>query len=726
MIHPSKIWLITRREILDQLRDRRTLFMIFGLPILLYPLLGIAVAKLSEGFGERKSAVVIVGVEDLPSRSPEGGSDLPPLLLTAGGGFHPSLLSDPSEADRYDLIEVARDSIWSDPARRREALRSGEVEAVVILPPGLGDRLRDLERVEIPIDYDGADEKSRETLGRVDRILERWRALIVQGRREAEGRPEGYIEPVRAEAHSVATRAEVGSSIWAKIFPFLLVMMGLAGAFYPAVDLCAGEKERGTMETLLISPAARGEIVVGKFFTVMLFSIVTALLNLASMGLTALQLASSFSGGGATAAPGMAPFLTPPSLASGFWIVVLLIPLSGFFSAVCLALAVLARSMKEGQYYLTPLYLIALPLSLAPMMPGFDLTPVTAMIPITGVSLLLKVLMLGDYAVAAAYFPIVMVPLIVYGLVAIRIAIDQFKSESVLFRESERIDLIGWVRHLFRDREPTPGPGLASLAFVLMLVGSILTNSLFPTTLTGLILRQLILVLGIPLVLTLLLTRSPSRTLLLRLPRWPYLVAGAVLAFSLNPLASELRVWVERTFPILEMVREQLEAISAQIGSQGLGMAVVALALVPAICEEVAFRGFILSGLRKGRSATWALVISALLFGLMHVLLSLSQQLFNASLMGLVLGLLALRSGSLLPGILFHFVNNAFAVTMPSWIGEAPDTSRTVGILFRDPARGLYHWPWFWVGTVLSALILVALARSRASEAPPESVPDAG
>ncbi len=62
--------------------------------------------------------------------------------------------------------------------------------------------------------------------------------------------------------------------------------MALTGAFYPAVDLCAGEKERGTMETLLISPAKRSEIVLGKFFTVMLASILTAVLNLVSMGLT--------------------------------------------------------------------------------------------------------------------------------------------------------------------------------------------------------------------------------------------------------------------------------------------------------------------------------------------------------------------------------------------------------------------------------------------------------
>src|SRR5205807_1832895 len=107
-----------------------------------------------------------------------------------------------------------------------------------------------------------------------------------------------------------------------RTFPFMLVMWSLAGALYPAVDLCAGEKERGTMETLLISPAGREEIVWGKFLTIWVFSAATALLNLLSMAVTtSWQFAA----------------LMPGSAFSGwalFWSVVLLMPLSAFFSAV--------------------------------------------------------------------------------------------------------------------------------------------------------------------------------------------------------------------------------------------------------------------------------------------------------------------------------------------------------------------------------------------------------
>src|SRR5262249_27845143 len=161
-----------------------------------------------------------------------------------------------------------------------------------------------------------------------------------------------FTAPVQVKSVDVATVAESGGSVWARLFPFLLVMMSLTGAFYPAVDLCAGEKERGTMETLLITPASRAEIVLGKFLTVMLASIGTALLNLASMGLTGWQMAHQI--GSFARSSGGAAVIQPPSPVSAFWMVLILVPLSAFFSAVCLALAILARSMKEGQYYMTP------------------------------------------------------------------------------------------------------------------------------------------------------------------------------------------------------------------------------------------------------------------------------------------------------------------------------------------------------------------------------------
>src|SRR5262249_12453649 len=216
----------------------------------------------------------------------------------------------------------------------------------------------------------GGLRQRRATSRIVKEVLDNWDKTIVRRRLEQIRQPETFTAPVQVKSVDVATVAESGGSVWARLFPFLLVMMSLTGAFYPAVDLCAGEKERGTMETLLISPATRAEIVIGKFLTVMLASVLTALLNLVSMGLTGIQMAQlAGAGGGAGHIPretgrrlAATAAIAPPTLQSALWMILLLIPLAAFFSAICVALAVLARSMKEGQYYMTPLYLVCLPL----------------------------------------------------------------------------------------------------------------------------------------------------------------------------------------------------------------------------------------------------------------------------------------------------------------------------------------------------------------------------
>ena len=580
------------------------------------------------------------------------------------------------------------------------------------------EALGETRTARLPIAFDSADEQGSLAFRHVREVLSAWGERIVRRRLDRDGKAADYTRPIRTEAENVATPAESGASVWAKLFPFLLVMMSLTGAFYPAVDLCAGEKERGTMETLLICPASRAEIVMGKFLTVVLASMSTAILNLLSMGLTGWQLARQL--GAIT--KGGPPLMAPPSLVSAGWMILLLVPLSAFFSAVCLALAVLAKSMKEGQYYMTPLYMVALPLIFVTLVPGIKLELFTSLIPITGVSLLLRTLMQGDYAVARTYMLQVLVPTVVYGWMALQWAINQFEREDVLFREAERLDLVGWGRHLLRDKPATPGTGDAGLCFVLMLSSAWWLSGWMADSLRGMVLGQLGFILGPPVLLALLLNSSPRRTLRLEWPRGKYLAMAAALALALHPVAAEMRVWVEYFFPATESVKSLLKDLQAKVPDLWTGLLV--LAVVPAICEEFAFRGYILSGLQRGHSTRSAVVISALLFGLMHVLLSLFQQFFNAALLGLVLGYLAVRSRSLLPGILFHLLHNGLAVASGS-LGDDPRWAPLAKALYRDQAQGQYRAPWVALGALASAALITALVRDGGPKAnrPPEIDP---
>ena len=709
----SNVWVIFRREVRDQVRDRRTLFMIFILPILLYPILGIGVVQFSAAFEQKPRTVLVIGAEYLPEK--------PPLLNAQRDGFDPGLFDTEAEAERLKVKLQKSEGRWLESAYRREAIRAGVADAILPIPADLRQRLATIESEQLPINYNSTDERSQITYLRLKEVLSRWKEAVVTSRRVRDKLPPSYTNPFQIKAEDAASESEQGVNVWAKLFPFLLVMMSLTGAFYPAIDLCAGEKERGTMETLLISPASRAEIVLGKFFTVVLASMMSALLNIISMGLTGVQLARQVGMMKSADPEELSAALAPPSLTAAFWMILLLIPLAVFFSAVCLALAVLARSMKEGQYYMTPLYLICLPLIFLTLAPGIELNLFYSLVPVTGVSLLLRALILGDYDVAWRFFLPVLVPTVVYGAVALRWAIDQFQREDVLFREAERFDLRIWVRHLLRDKEPTPNGGEALFCFSLMLtlawfmIQYLAANRDLANSLGALAGGQVAFILTPPLAMAVLLTSSPRRTLRLFWPQPRYLVMGAVLALTLNPLVNELRPIVERLFPISQMVEESLGQMMKKIPS--VGVAVLLFAAVPAVCEELAFRGFILTGPERGHRTRSAILLSALLFGFMHVLVSLFQQLFNATLLGLVLGLLAVRSRSILPGILFHFINNSLGVVMAAVASD--QAHRWIATwLYRDPAGQLYHWWWVALGALISAVLLVWLWQTGAKEAP--------
>jgi sodium transport system permease protein len=223
-------------------------------------------------------------------------------------------------------------------------------------------------------------------------------------------------------------------------------MWTLAGALHPAIDLCAGEKERGTMETLLISPASRGEIVGGKFLATWVFSAGTALWNL------------TFMGGGAWLLGLALPF---PVLRLGglAWCAFMVLPLGALFSAVCLGLGVYARSTKEGQYYLMPLFFVTLPLILLSLAPGVELNVWYSLIPVTGLALLLQKLLSVSPQTPYlwAYFVPVFGSLAACLALAFWWAVRQFNREEVLFREAERLDLRYRLRRLF-GRRPPPDP----------------------------------------------------------------------------------------------------------------------------------------------------------------------------------------------------------------------------------------------------------------------------
>ncbi len=188
------------------------------------------------------------------------------------------------------------------------------------------------------------------------------------------------------------------------ILPLIMVLMIAVGAFYPAVDLTAGEKERGTFETLLSTPTSKIEIVAGKFLTVFALAMTTGILNLASMAATFILLASQIQ----PLLGGQINFEVHLPFQAFFIILFVMVPLAFFISAVMMSVAVMTRSFKEAQNYVTPVFMAIMLPGVFAGMPGAELTAANQFIPIYNVVLLFKDLMTGEAgfnAVAAASAP---------------------------------------------------------------------------------------------------------------------------------------------------------------------------------------------------------------------------------------------------------------------------------------------------------------------------------
>ena len=688
----------------DQLRDRRTVFSIAVMPLVLYPLLGMLLLQIAQFTREHPISICMVGVDHLPEID-SSGAVVPPLLLNdreLAGDLAPESIKVRLNSYRWNQLGLNTESI--DAAEQvLETVQTwasdGVYDAVIVIPPGLGNANEDSPPIDVL--YNARREQSARGHSLATGLLGRWRQQWVQNRLQARGIDLPSIEPVRIEQHNLTPDHSPRAAFWSKLLPFVMLIWAMTGAFYPAIDLVAGEKERGTLETLLCSPALRGEIVWGKLATVTTFSMATAILNAGSMLMTSvfifqhIGLDSSSMG-------------TPP-LIPMLWLLVALVPLSALFSAMALAVAAMARSSKEGQYYLMPLMMMMLPLVLLPMLPGMDMSIGTSIIPVTGMFLLVRTLVDGEFVTALFHLPVVFAVTLGCLSLATTWARRQFESESVLFGGADQWELSGWVKHLWRDRQRAATTPQAFACAAIILVGLFfgkLVVSEVPTSFAGIAKLILYPQFGLILVPTLLmatvLTTSLKDSLRIRVGRPGALLVAILLGIALHPTYVMLASVISYAYPISEQAAASMKPFSDQIAAAPWFTAVFLMAIVPAICEELAFRGFIFGGLIRNRSRLRAVLITALMFGISHGVL---QQSIAASLMGLLLGYVALKTGSVLPGILIHLVNNTLSISM----GRIADsTSSLASIVMTSTESGSpAYQPIYVIGSIAVAITCV-------------------
>ena len=395
------VGVVYRKELTEWLRDRRTLISTVLVPLLAFPILITGMIWLS-------SSLMNQAQKEVPKVMIIGGEDAPDVVAAL-------------RADK-ELEVVPLTSNWKDQISEKV------IRAAVEIPEGFQASLENGPAKTVQIDFYQGEIKSGFGADHAEKSLKAYRDEVVKKRLASKNLAPAVLTPFEVKQQNVAPPEKVGGASIGSFIGYMVIILSMTGAIYPAIALTAGEKESGTMETILSSPVSRLDLVLGKFLLVFSASLTTAILSVTSMGLSFAYLGRSLSQS-ANASGGVHMNLGLTSVVAVF---LMALPLSVLFAAVLMTVALFAKTYKEAQSYLTPLTFVVVIPAVASVLPGVELNPKLALIPILNTSLVCKEIIAGTYHWNS--IALIFASTCVYAAVAIFIAAKTFQRESVLFR----------------------------------------------------------------------------------------------------------------------------------------------------------------------------------------------------------------------------------------------------------------------------------------------------
>jgi sodium transport system permease protein len=614
----SKIFLIYKKELKEVLRDRRTLIAMIVIPLLLYPVMmslgGQLIAMGKQKLSDEKS--IIANNNELPD-------SLDNLI------------------NRDDTIK--RKST-NDP---KEDLKNSSIHAYIELKETSGTD-------SIYIYYDGASERSVLAGDRVAQIIAQFKRHMNESSLLNAGIDISLLDQFGQRKINAAPPSRMTGRVLGLMIPMLLVIMLIMGAMYPAIDLTAGEKERGTLETILTVPVQRFDLLMGKLLTVSTIALITGLLNLFSLALV-------YSLNMIQMGPESGDLGSTFSLITIALVIALIIPLAIFISAVMLSVGLFARSFKDGQNLMNPVMIILMLPAFVGLMPGIELNEFIVLVPILNIVLLFKEIMLQNI-VPQIIFTVILSN-ILFATIAILVFSKLFNTEQMLFGEGKG-QLFSFRRSEI-NRAKVFQPGAALLLFtglfiVLFYLSAFLFMEFKGREYLAILITQWGLLFPVVIIAIWYNKIDFKRSLFLKgfsglsfLGSTLLIVGGTISAMWIGQLQFDL-------FPEWKLISEGQEGIlMSTFLSLNPVLVFFILAVTPAVCEELLFRGILLSSLKERISAKSAMIVVAIIFGIYHLQIF---RLVPTALLGFYLTYIVYKTGSIYLGMFGHMLNNSIGV----------------------------------------------------------------
>ena len=404
----NQIVTVYLKELKDSLRDRRTLISMIVVPTLLMPLL-------------------MFGSFYIMSKVVKKAQDEATTLVIIGGADSPGVIAALKAEPKIKLVEAAGDY--------KTMISEKRVRVAVEIPAGFEAALKTGAPQTVMLYHYEGEMKSSMGASEVEKFFRTLREKTVETRLAERGLKSDLIKPFEVKRQNVAPPEKVGGNIIGGLIPYIIIILCFTGAMYPAIDLTAGEKERGTMETLLCSPVNRVNIVLGKFLMVMTASVATIGFTLLSSSVTIIAGGSLLMGAGKAAAAtgggggGFMPIIDPAGILGVF---AMIAPVAMLFAALLLTISLFAKSYKEAQSYVSPLIVVVIMPAMMGMLPGIELSAKTALVPILNLSLVCKEMLSGVWH--WNYIALIFGSTTLYASIAVALCVRMFNREDVIFR----------------------------------------------------------------------------------------------------------------------------------------------------------------------------------------------------------------------------------------------------------------------------------------------------
>lgn len=630
-----KIGTLIRKEILDILRDKKTLIMMVAVPLLLYPLLLIGMTLVMTAMMESQEET----------------------MHQVGISAEYAQVADCLEAiyeKEKEELGVELEFVLAQ-AGEEEKVR-GEADAWIELTETEENGLKAV------IQYTSTDMDSSTARGAAAELLELYREELVAQWLDAEGYSEAVLYPISCESEDSASASEsLGMDIGGSIGLMLIVTI-LLGAMYPAIDATAGEKERGTLETLLTLPVTNFQMIMSKYISVALFACTTAVISLLSLGGSVFFLIYGI----ADAAGGEQFFQFGGIVQKLPVLVLVMITTALLISALCMCFCVFAKSFKEANNYITPVMLVIMFASMTAMVPSVQLDYRTSLIPVVNVSLLIKQIIAMQFDLGLAAVTILIN--FGYSILIIWILAKLYDSEDILFSDGFRGFKLFQKRSEIRPGTvPAVGDVVISVTVLFLLLVYVGSAASVRNMMAGTAVTQL-LVLAVPVLVVWYMKSDVKKLFSLRMPKWSKVPGSILLYIGIYCLVLAMSSVLSRLMP--ESTQNLGTTFDAFL-DQPLLLLVLVLAVMPAVGEEILFRGFLFGSFREKWGTRWALLISALVFGAFHTSL---VKLLPMTLLGASFACMVSSAGSIYVSMALHFVNNALSMLVmkyPEQMGKA-------------------------------------------------------